>query len=208
MSLLTANAAAVNDRVGITIYAGPQSVTPEQSIHVTIEANDVYGYSLDNLAIELSYIADGRPQIMMAKTRNGLVSFDVLAQQTAGLMTFSAKSGAYTSTNAVVIVRAGQPEILQLTVMPNKISGAVNISLAAITDKFDNLVSDMSLVTIDWLDNSGVKGSEQIQLSKGQAAYTSSCPANFSGALRVRAAFKNVENISSDVSNICSDSEG
>ncbi len=213
ISFTTANATVMTDPAltslkAITLYAGPQSVTPEQSIHVTIEANDLNGNSLDRQLIELSYVADGSAKTMTAKTHNGLVSFDVPAQKTAGLMIFSAKAGQMKSANAAVIVKAGQPKALQLKVRPNKVAGKVNLSIATIADEFGNPMSGLSLVTIEWLDDLGVKVRQQLQLSKGQVAYTGSCPVSFLGSLKVRATFKNIENISPDISNICSMREG
>lgn len=191
----------------VIIYAGPQSVTPEQSIHVTVEVTKSDEYNSDNHLIELSYLSDGKAQSMTAKTNKGLISFDVPAQKTTGLMMFSGKAGTIKSTNAVVIVKAGQPETLQLYVRPTNVSGTVGVSLGIITDAFGNLVSDLSLVTIEWLDDLGVKVSEQVQLFKGQAAYTAPCPIGYIGSLKLRASFKNVENISPDVSSLCAVSE-
>ena len=100
----------------VTVYAGPQSVSPNQPIFVTVEATDKKAESLMNETVELSYKADGKLRTMRAKTARGLALFEIPAQTKAGLMTFVAAVKGTTSKTARVLVTASAPQAFTFTV--------------------------------------------------------------------------------------------
>ncbi len=187
----------------VTLYAGPQSVMPKQIIYVTVEVNHSDGHSLNHYPVELSFELDGETNILTGSTIEGLASFEVPAQKTTGLMMFLANAGGVKSANGVVVVNAGLPEILALKLRPSKFSNTVEVSIGTVTDEFGNVVTDLSLVTIEWLDDLGAIRNEFVQLSKGQAEYIARCPAEYVGSLKVRASLKNITSHSSDISKMC-----
>jgi len=74
----------------VTVYAGPQSVSPGELIYVSVEAAHANGESVSEAQISLSYKVDGVVTSLSGWLENGLVSFEVPAQTQAGHMTFTA----------------------------------------------------------------------------------------------------------------------
>lgn len=192
----------------VTVYAGPQSVSPGEPINVTVEATDRSGASLNKLPVTLSYKADGTIRTLTGRLEKGLVSFDVPAQTTAGHMTFSATvSGAY-SNEAIVAVVAGRPQALYLTVKSGDAAQSVTLSSKVITDEFGNPISDLSPVIIDWIDQSGLKSRQTVQLLNGRVLLTTQCPVSFEGTLNIRAALGALQFTSPKLNALCKLEEG
>lgn len=191
----------------LQIYAGPQSVSPGQNISVTIEFTDAHGKSVHDKTVYLTYIHDGVSISRPGKVSNGLVSFDVQAQRIAGIMTFKARVGDLVSNHAPVLVLAAQPSAFELKVDLSRNTDFVELTTETITDAFGNPVSDQTTVTLDWIDPTGVKRSEVVQLSNGRMNYASRCPLAYNAPLKIRAVLKNVEVFSSDLSILCAASK-
>lgn len=187
----------------VQTYAGPQTVTPGQVIHVTVEVTERGGKSARAEIVELVYFADEKETTLTGVVRNGLVSFDINAQLYSGMMNFVARVDGVVSNAASVMVSAGQPAEFDLIVKRSRHSQSISISSDVIVDGFGNAVSDQTLVSLDWVDQHGVKSSENIQLSNGRIIFVSGCPANFTSPLTIRAVVKNRDAISSDVSALC-----
>ena len=194
-------AQAPSDR--LQVYAGPQTALPGDNINVTIEMTDSHGNSEQGETIQLTYISDGVPMRVSGKVSNGLVSFDVKAQRKAGGMTFQALSGDLVSNNAPVLIVAAQPNTFKLKVRPSRNANFVEIRTETLSDTFGNLISDQNLMNLSWIDSSGVKRSEAVQLSNGSLSYVSICPRAYVAPLKIRAVLKNVEVFSSDLSVLC-----
>ena len=192
----------------VTVYAGPQSVSPNQTIFVTVEATNEKAESLMNTKVELSYKADGMLRTLSGKTTRGLALFEVPAQTTAGLMTFSAAVKGVTSKTARVMVTGNAPEAFTLTVKRTKQPGHIAITSSAIADRYGNRVSDMSVVSVDWIDMSGLTAQQMIQPTNGRIIFTAMCPKIFTGALRVRASLQTQQITSDDISYLCTPKEG
>lgn len=187
----------------VTVYAGPQSVSPRKPIFVTVEATDQSGASLNKLPVTLSYKADGTIRTFTGQLERGLVSFDVPAQTAAGHMTFSATvSGAY-SNEAIVAVVAGRPQSLYLTVNPGDTAQSVTLSSKVITDEFGNPISDLTPVIIDWIDQSGLKSRQTVQLLNGRVLLTTQCPVSFEGTLNIRATLGALQFTSPKLNALC-----
>ena len=194
-----------NDR--LQIYAGPQSVSPRDDIHVTVELADLHGNSVNNQNVNLSYTADGIPTMLEGNVQNGLVSFDVIAQQTAGKMDFIARAEGLVSNAAPVIIVAAEPAVFGLSAKPSRIPGRVDIMSEKIVDTFGNLITDQNLVALSWVDSGGITGFENTQLLNSRIILNRSCPENFIAPLRLRAVVKNTEVKSKDLSSLCADGE-
>lgn len=191
----------------MTVYAGPQSVSPNQTIFVTIEATDKKAESLMDTKIELSYKADGKRVTMSGTTTRGLASFEVPAQNTAGLMTFSAAVKGASSKSARVLVTAGAPQSFTLTAQRAKQPGHITISSSLIADEYGNRISSMSIVSVDWIDMSGLKAQQMIHPTNGRIIFTAICPEVFAGALKVRASLQTLQITTADISSLCTAKE-
>lgn len=187
----------------LTVYAGPQSVAAREIIHVTVELTDFQGANLNNEKVELSFNLDGEIQTRQAITRHGLVSIDIEAGQSAGLMKFSARYKNVQSNEALVTVVAGPPEQMSLKIVPAAEQGRIEVSSDVLTDSYGNAVSDLSLISLGWINEDGLLGTESLQLSKGQIDHALTCPTSMSGALKLRATLNSLEFISSDISAFC-----
>lgn len=187
----------------LQVYAGPQTALPQGNISVTIEMTDGHGNSVQDETIQLTYISDGVPMTVSGKVSNGLVSFDVKAQRRAGEMIFQALSGDLVSNNASVLIVAAQPNTFKLKVRPARNANFVELTTETLSDVFGNPISDQTLVSLSWIDSSGVKRSEAAQLSNGSMSYRSICPRVYVAPLKIRAVLKNVEVLSSDLSVLC-----
>jgi len=187
----------------LQVYAGPQTTTPGQNISVTIEMTEVDGKSSHDKTVQLTYISDGVSTSLYGKVSNGLVSFDVQAQRIAGRMTFKARAGDLVSNHAPVLILAAEPTVFELKVDLSRNTDFVELTTATITDVFGNPVSDQTLVALDWIDRTGVKRSEAVQLSNGRMNYSIMCPVAYDAPLKIRAVLKNVEVFSSDLSTLC-----
>lgn len=205
--LLVSEAWAKAETDQLKIYAGPQSVSPEDVIHVTVELVDIHGNSVDKKRVNLSYIADGVSKTLEGIVQNGLVSFDVAAQNSVGRMDFSAQAEGLISSTVPVRVVAAEPIVFKLSAKPSRAFGLVEFTSEIIVDAFGNPISDQNLVALSWVDSSGVKGTENTQLSDSRIFLDRSCPAKFIAPLRVRAVLKNTEVLSADLSSLCVDNE-
>jgi hypothetical protein len=192
----------------VTVYAGPQSVSPGNPIFVTVEATDHSGASLNKMPVTLSYKADGTIKTLTGRLERGLVSFDVPAQTTAGHMTFSATVSDAYSNDAIVAVIAGRPQKLYLTAKSGDTAQSVTLSSEVISDEFGNPISDLSPVIIEWIDQSGLKGRQTVQLSNGRVLLTTQCPVNFEGTLSIRATLGALQFNSPKLNALCVLGEG
>ena len=192
----------------VTVYAGPQSVAPEETISVTVEATASSGESLSDTAIELSFIADGRLQTLTAETKQGLVSFEVPAQKTAGVMSFSAKALGETSNPAQVLITSAAPKEFSIRPKTGKPLGHVQIQTSVITDKYGNLISDMTPVTFDWIDSAGLKAKQMSKLQNGKIAVTLACPKTYTGTLKLRASLHTLQITSANIASLCLGKDG
>lgn len=199
---------AESDSQILTVYAGPQSVSPRETIYITVEVTSSDDANIDNGTVELSFSLDGNNETQKASTVHGLVSFEVPAQKSAGLMEFSAQYNSSQSNKALVAVVAGTPEELSLKVAPSARGGNVDISSGIIKDSFENSISNLSLVTLNWIDDRGLIGRQSLQLSNGIIDHTIPCPKQISGALNLRATLNSLQFLSSDISRFCLSDEG
>jgi len=187
----------------LTVYAGPQSVSPREVIHVTVEITDQSGSSLNDKAVELSYISDGILKTASGTPELGLISFDVRAQDMTGLMAFSAQLADVISNEALVTVVAGPPLPFKITAQPNQEPETLKLTSDVITDSQGNPISDLSLVSIEWIDFNGLKTRQTVQLLNGRIALTAKCPTHFESPLKVRATVDAIESVSKDVTTDC-----
>lgn len=185
--LATAEASAKAEAYAVTVYAGPQSVSPSKPIHVTVEAVDAAGASLDNVQAVLSYKSDDTVKTVTAALENGLVSFNVPAQKKSGHMTFWATVSETLSNEALIAVTAGAAQQFSLRADAGQTAQSVALSSPVIRDEFGNPISDLSPVLIDWIDEAGLKARQTILLSNGRVSQTIKCPARIEGALRLTA---------------------
>lgn len=192
----------------LTVYAGPQSVSPQEVIHVTVEITDKSGSSLHDKVVELSYISDGILKTVSGMPKLGLISFAVLAQDITGLMVFSAQAADITSNEALVTVVAGPPLPFKITAQPNQESDTLKLTSDVITDSHGNPISALSLVSMEWIDFNGLKARQTIQLQNGRITFTSKCPTDFTSPLKVRATVDVIESVSKDVSADCLTGQG
>lgn len=192
-SILTPSAQASN----LNIYAGPQSISPREAIHVTVQS------AARKVVVELSYNTDNGYEVRTGTTEHGLISFEIPAKKTVGQMRFTAKAGKNISNTAIVSVLAGPPQNFSLNIKRAKPVSSVEISSSVITDAFENPISDLALVSLDWADNNGLKASQDIQLTQGRIILRAKCPEKFDGALMLRARINSASSISSNLSSIC-----
>ena len=183
--------------VELNLYAGPQSITPREMIHVTVLSGG------QKTAIELSYISDDGEEIRTGTTEQGLISFEVPAQKTIGQMRFTVKAGPVVSNTALVSVLAGPPQNFTLSIKQGMQAGTVDISSGIITDQFGNSISDLTLASLDWIDERGLNASHNVQLTQGRIILGRKCPSEFEGPLTLRAAVSFAEYISTDISSLC-----
>jgi len=188
---------------GVVVYAGPQSVSPRETIHVTVEITDTSGNNINDGNVNLSYMRDGVAKTLSGTPRHGLVSFDVLAQDTVGLMKFTANTETGTSEEALVTVVAAPPQPFSLEVQAGIHSGIINLVSDVIADEYGNAVSDLSLISVDWIDDKGLKARQNIQLLNSRILLTGTCPANFYGALKVQANLNAIKSAPIDISSFC-----
>jgi len=187
----------------LTVYAGPQSVSSDENIHVTVEARGESGKSVHDHLVRVSYLSNGISKTVSGKTEHGLVSFQVPAQSTVGLMKFTAATSAVVSNQAFVMVSAGPPEKFSLSIKSAQQAGAVDIHSGLIVDSFGNQVSGLSLISIDWVDNTGLQRTQNVQPTDGRLILTAACPRKWAGTLKIRASLKNTSALSSDISSLC-----
>lgn len=187
----------------LTVYAGPQSVSPREVIHVTVEVTDKSGSSMNDKAVELSYISDGILKTVSGTPELGLISFGVRAQDMTGLMAFSAKAADVTSNEALVTVVAGPPLHFKITAQTNQEPETLKLTSDVITDSHGNPISDLSLVSMEWIDFNGLKARQTVQLLNGRIAFTAKCPTTFTSPLKVRAIVDTIESVSKDVTSDC-----
>lgn len=185
--------------IELNLYAGPQSITPREMIHVTVQS------SVLETVIELSYNSGNRRETQTAITKQGLISFAVPAQETVGQMRFTAQAGHRLSNTALISVLSGPPQSFKLNIKTGTQAGIVEISSNLITDEFENAISDQSLVSLDWIDDRGLNSSQNSQLNQGRLILKMKCPSEFEGTLRLRAAVSSADFLSSDISSVCRD---
>lgn len=181
----------------LNLYAGPQSISPGQLIYVTVQS--IYS----NATVELSYISDGEYETLTATPQHGLASFEIPAQKTIGQMSFMASMENNRSNKSIVSVFAGPPESFELFVKPGQQPGTVNVLSDSVTDRFDNPVSDLALVSLDWIDNTGLIASQDTQLIQGRLKLIMACPRQYHGDLILRAAVSTVEYVMQNMSQFC-----
>ena len=187
----------------VVVYAGPQSVSPREIINVTVEITDISGNNINDGNVNLSYLSDGVVKALSGTPRNGLVSFDVLAQDSVGLMKFSANTKGGTSEEALVAVVAAQPQPFLLEAQVGKNMGTIKLMSDVIADEYGNPVSDLSLVSVDWIDDEGLKARQNTQPLNSRIRLIGTCPTKFSGALKVRANLNALQSSSIDISSYC-----
>ena len=200
-SVSSAQAQAPSDR--LQVYAGPQTATPGQNISVTIEMTNLQGRSSHDERVQLTYNSDGVSTSLSGKVAQGLVSFDVPAQRKAGRMTFNAYIGDLISNHTSVMVVAGTPIKFEFDVKPSSDANLVNLTSDVIRDSFGNPVSDQTLISLDWIDQNGLKRSEFVQLLNGRMSHVGICPDAYAATLRIRAVLKNIEVFSTELSGLC-----
>jgi len=72
-----------------------------------------------------------------------------------------------------------------------------------IADEYGNPVSDLSLISVDWIDDEGLKARQSTQLLNSRILLTGTCPAKFYGALKVQANLNAIQSAPIDVSSYC-----
>jgi len=187
----------------VSVYAGPQSITPNEIIHVTLEVTTLKGENIHNEPVELFYETNGTPEVRRGIARNGLATFDISAQKTAGLMTFSGRYKTANSQHALVLVAAAAPKDIKLQFSKSTQTGSVKVISDAIKDHYGNDVSDLSLVSLNLIDNNNLITSQDVQLFKGQIHHDLVCPTKFKGPLKVQARINNITSMSTDISGFC-----
>lgn len=188
---------------GVVVYAGPQSVSPREIIHVTVEITGMRGNDINDGNVNLSYMSDGVVKTLSGTPRHGLVSFDVAAQDTVGLMKFSANTKAETSEEALVTVVAAQPQPFSLEAQAGKHTGTIKLMSDVIADEYGNPISGLSLISVDWIDDEGLKARQSAQLLNSRILLTGTCPAKFYGALKVQAYLNTIQSAPIDISSYC-----
>jgi len=187
----------------MAVYAGPQSVSPREIIHVTVEITGMRGNNINDGNVILSYMSDGVVKTLSGTPRHGLVSFDVPAQDTVGLMNFSANTKAGTSDEALVTVVAAQPQPFSLEAQAGKHTGTIKLMSDVIADEYGNPVSGLSLISVDWIDDAGLKARQNTQLLNNRILLTGTCPSKFYGALKVQANLNGMQSAPVDISSYC-----
>lgn len=192
----------------LMIYAGPQSVVPNHPVYVTVEATDTNGQSANGKEVELSYKTGGTFVTVRGTTKQGLVSFKVAAEKIAGLIQFTAKAGLVRSNSATVLVTADRPQPFSLFTAATQQPRKIEIKTSLIADQYGNLISDITPVTFEWIDASGLKAKHISQPQNGRLSLTLNCPLSFTGALIIRASLQSLQIKSADISNLCTGKDG
>lgn len=187
----------------LTIYAGPQSVSPGELIYVTVEGRNFSGQSLAAERVELSYIRDGEPTLVFGTFRDGLASFEVPAQNLNGLMSFSAKSSGAKSNNAEILVVSGPPQEFSIKSHPVRNGQGIELTSDKIADEYGNPISDLSLISINWMDQFGIKERHSVQPRNGYIFLLGQCPEAFSPPLMVQASVSTVASDPINVTALC-----
>lgn len=199
---LVDNAEAFDSRA-VTVFVGPQSLSPRETIAVTVQISPSAGNFSGTEKVELTYTADGDIKTLVGHAAHGLLSFDIAAQDRSGVMKFSAKVADQASQDALVSVVPGLPQKLFLKIKPSDQPQQLILSSGQITDAYDNAVSDQTLLALQWKDESGLIKSQNAQLLNGQLDLEVKCPSSYSGELIIRAHLKTVQFSSSDLSAFC-----
>lgn len=211
LAVLCAPSANANagSRNKVTVFAGPQSLSPRETVFVTVQTTDESEAAYDNETVTLSYMSGRTVKTLTGTTENGLVSFDIKASETSGVMAFTAMSAAGQSSNeALVTVVPGGPEIFALSIKKSEHANRVKISSDEITDRYGNRVSDQSLIKLHWIDTAGLRKTQTTQLHNGQISLEAKCPARYLGDLRLRAVFKTSQYFSENLSALCAAGRG
>jgi len=188
---------------GVVVYAGPQSVSPREIIHVTVEITDIGGNNINDGNVNLSYVSDGVVKTLSGTPRHGLVSFDVPGQDTVGLMKFSANTKIGTSEEVLVTVVAAPPQPFSLEAQAGKHPGSIKLMSDVLADEYGNPVSDLSLISVDWIDDEGLKARQNTQPLNSRILLTGTCPTKFYGALKVQVNLNTIQSAPIDVSSYC-----
>ena len=205
---LPSSAHANDTRKSVTIYAGPQSVSPGDIISVTVEATRADGKSLIDEVITMSFETDGVLETLSAKTTQGLALFEVPAQIKSGLMIFSANASGVASKEARIVVTANPPQAFTFKISRDEQVGYVEVVSSEIADEFGNHISDLSLVSVDWIDASGLNTRQMVQPTNGHIAFRAPCPSQFSGTLKIRASVQAQKITTPDIAELCNVTEG
>ena len=187
----------------LTVFAGPQSAVPGQVISITVQTDphNQSGFGADQIV--LRYNTDGKPVRLTGSPIHGLVSFDVKAQNRAGVMAFSAKALGQSSSESLVVVTAGLVQNIDLQIIPSREDAKIVIASDVITDAHGNSVTDQALIDLEWIDATGLIKQQNTQLLNGRLYVEANCPSKFLSPLRVRAVLKTVQAISADISTHC-----
>lgn len=203
MGLTLADTAKALDSNAITVFAGPQSLSPRETIAVTVQISPRAGNFFETEQIELTYTADGNIKTLVGEAVHGLLSFDIAAQDRSGVMKFSARFAGQTSQEALVFVVPGPPQKLSLKIKPSDQPQQLILSSNLITDAYNNTVSDQTLLAIQWNDENGLIKSQNAQLQSGRLDLDVQCPSSYSGELTIQALLKTTQFSSSDLSALC-----
>jgi len=203
MVLFPADNAKALDSSAVTIFAGPQSLSPREIISVTVQISPSTSNLSGTEKVELTYSADGEIKTLLGNAVHGLLSFDIVAQDRSGVMKFSAKVAGQVSQDTLVSVVPGPPQKLFLKIKPSNQPQQLTLSSGQITDAHGNTVSDQTLLALQWNDESGLIKSQNAQLLNGRLDVEVKCPSSYSGELTLRALLKTVQFSSSDLSAFC-----
>ena len=203
MVLTPAENAIALDSSAVTVFVGPQSLSPRETIAVTVQISPNAGNLIGTEKVELTYSADGDIKTLVGNAVLGLLSVDIAAQDHSGTMRFSAKVAGKASQEALVSVVPGPPQKLSLKIKPSNQPQQLILSSGQIIDAYGNTVSDQNLLALQWNDESGLIKSQNAQLLNGRLDLDVKCPSSSSGELTLRAFLKTVQFSSSDLSYLC-----
>ena len=203
MVFIPAEYAKALDSSAVTVFAGPQSLSPRETIAVTVQISPSAGHMSGTEKVELTYSADGEIKSLLGNAVHGLLSFNIAAQDRSGVMKFSAKVAGQVSQDTLVSVVPGPPQKLFLKIKPSVQPQQLILSSGQITDAYGNTVSDQTLLALQWNDESGLIKSQNAQLLNGRLDLEVKCPSSYSGELTLRALLKTVQFSSSDLSAFC-----
>jgi len=181
----------------VNVYAGPQSISANNIIYITVQT------ARPQTRIELSYMSDGVLKTLVGMPENGLISFDVKAQKTTGVMSFTAQADGAKSNPALVKVHAAAPQSYTVKVRQSQDLGHVDLRSDLITDGFRNPISTLSFVSLYWIDASGLKSTQSTHLRDGRIAVKVPCPTSFIAPLYVRTVVHRAAFITQDLSDLC-----
>ena len=187
----------------VTVYAGPQSISPEKTIFVSVEMTGEAGQNLSGETVELSFISDGRSRAVTGETVNGIAAFEVPAQRRAGLMNFSASASEAQQATAHVLVTSSAPQVFTLSAKPSDKPGYVSLRSSVISDRYGNAISDMALISLNWIDSAGLRGKHTTQPVMGRINLSAPCPKTFTGALKLQASLQTLSVSTPDISTLC-----